>query len=102
MHRISIERALEASSPGRFQVESWQDRQYLYITVRLLGPGGLFVPSFCRKKLIMTAALGAVVAAAFGELLAYIEDQRDNATMCNMGLAEFVSAAGRTAGYPFS
>ncbi|SAL73828.1 hypothetical protein AWB69_09084 [Caballeronia udeis] len=102
MNLISVQQALEATSPGRFQVQSWQDRHHLFITVRLLGANNLFVPSFCRKQVVGNAGPGAASAAAFGQLLAYIEDQTVRATMCDMGLAEVVTTSGRTAGHPFA
>ncbi|MFX1740005.1 hypothetical protein PXJ20_32040 [Paraburkholderia sp. A1RI_3L] len=96
MNLVSVQQALDAASPGRFWVALHQDRQNVFITVRLLGAANLFVPALCRKQVI-----GASVAAALTSLLADIEDQKDNATLCNMDFADFVVTAGRTAARPF-
>lgn len=96
MNLVSVRQALEAASPGRFFAALYQDRQNVFITVRLIGAANLFVPRFCRKQVI-----GASVAAAFTNLLDSIEDEKIHATMCNMDLADFVVTGQRTAARPF-
>lgn len=96
MNLVSVRQALEAASPGRFFADLYQDRQNVFITVRLIGAANLYVPKFCRKLVI-----GSSVAAALTNLLASIEDERINAAVFDMDLADFVVAGKGTTARPF-